>query len=70
MVKHPPLLRSTASQFLKYGIVGTLGGFLHLAIVYALTEWAGLWYLWSVACSAFWVWIFNFTLNKLWTFRR
>lgn len=59
----------TTRQFVKYGIVGAFGALLHLALVWLLTEVAGVWYMASVAASAGLVWVSNFTINKVWTFR-
>ena len=56
-------------QFLQYTLVGSLGGMLHLALVFSLTEWLGMWYMFSVAASAVTVLGVNFTLNRMWTFR-
>jgi dolichol-phosphate mannosyltransferase len=60
----------TLRQFIKYGIVGASGFTLHVSLVYALTEWVGLWYLHSTVVAAGVAWISNFTLNKLWTFKQ
>ena len=63
------LIKSTGSQFVKYGIVGASGFTIHVSLVYTLTEWGGLWYMASTVLAAGVAWISNFTLNKLWTFK-
>jgi len=62
------LTSGTIKKFLKFCLVGGLGVPLNLAIVYALVEYAKLWYLASAIVSFFLVTVNNFFWNKVWTF--
>jgi len=55
-------------KFIKFCIVGGSGALIHFAIVWTLTEAAGLWYMLSTAISIAIVVTWNFTLNSFWTF--
>ena len=56
-------------RFLKFCIVGLSGVFVNMGLLYALTEFLGLFYMLSsfiaIECS----FISNFLLNDLWTWR-
>ena len=56
-------------RFLKFCIVGLSGVFVNMGLLYALTEFFGLFYILSsfiaIECS----FISNFLLNDLWTWR-
>lgn len=53
----------------KYYLVGGMGVLVNLGILFALTEFAGLWYLLSSVIAILVSITCNFTLNKIWTFR-
>jgi len=66
-MKIPPKLPMQYFQYLCVGVVGTaVVGML----IYAFTEWLHLWYMVSFVISSFLGSIINFTLNKLWVFKR
>ena len=57
------------SQFLKFALVGAIGTIINIAVLYALTEFLGVYYLVSAFfafCAAV---INNFLLNKVFTFK-
>lgn len=53
---------------IKYAIVGALGVLVNSAFLYALTEWCGIFYLFSAAIASELSIINNFLLNDEWTF--
>lgn len=55
-------------ELLKFAAVGSLGLIINLAVLYALTEFLGLYYLISAVFAFFLAAFSNFTLNKIWTF--
>jgi dolichol-phosphate mannosyltransferase len=57
-----------AKHAFKYYLVGAIGVFVNLGILYALKEYAGLWYLVSSAIAIYLSMTTNFLLNKAWTF--
>ena len=56
-------------QFVKFCLVGGGSAVFSFSIYYSFTEWLGFWYVHSSICSFLVSAIFNFTTNKLWTFR-
>ena len=58
-----------ARHAFKYYLVGASGVLVNLGILYALTEFAGLWYLLSSSIAIYLSITTNFVLNKVWTFR-
>ena len=58
-----------ARHAFKYYLVGASGVLVNLGILYALTEFAGLWYLLSSSIAIYVSITTNFVLNKVWTFR-
>ena len=63
------LNNKTTSQFIKFSIIGTVGTTIHLAILYSLTEFAGVYYIISAVAAFFVALTNNFLMNKFWTFR-
>jgi dolichol-phosphate mannosyltransferase len=59
---------STRYQFTKFCIVGGIGMLINLAILYALVEYAGLWYILAASIAFVIAVINNFVWNKFWTF--
>jgi dolichol-phosphate mannosyltransferase len=57
-----------AKHVFKYYLVGASGVLVNLGILYALKEYAGLWYLLSSAIAIYISMTTNFVLNKAWTF--
>lgn len=58
-----------AKHLSKYYLVGASGVFVNLGILYALTEFEGLWYLLSSTIAILVSITTNFILNKKWTFK-
>ena len=56
-------------QFVKFCLVGGGSAIFSFSIYYSFTEWLEFWYVYSAVCSFLISAIFNFTVNKLWTFR-
>ena len=56
-------------QFIKFCIVGSIGGVIHLGLLYALTEFLHIWYIFSAAAAFTAAVTNNFILNKYWTFQ-
>jgi len=56
-------------QILKFASVGISGIFVEIGLLYALTEWAGIYYLISAAVAIEVSIINNFIWNEHWTFR-
>jgi len=57
------------SQYMQFLLVSIGGLLLNLGIMYFLIEGAGLWYNWAKAFAVLIVVMWNFGLNKAWTFR-
>jgi putative flippase GtrA len=56
-------------QFIKFCIVGSIGGIIHLGLLYWLTEFFGIWYMVSASIGFTVAVVHNFILNKYWTFK-
>ncbi|MDX9893252.1 MAG: GtrA family protein [Patescibacteria group bacterium] len=56
-------------QFVKFCVVGGLAAVINFILLYALTEWFGIWYVISSAFGGVISAIWNFLANKFWTFR-
>lgn len=54
-------------RFLKYALVGLQISVLHWAMLYCLTEFLGLWYMFSTMTTTILTSLFGFTLNSKWT---
>ncbi|KYK30797.1 MAG: hypothetical protein AYK19_17670 [Theionarchaea archaeon DG-70-1] len=63
MIKEYPV------QFMKFCIVGSIGGVIHLGLLYFLTEFFHIWYMISAAIGFTVAVVNNFVLNKYWTFQ-
>ena len=59
----------TFYQLLKFCIVGVSGILVNLAVLYSLVEFGYLWYIHAAMIAFLAAVSFNFTLNKIWTFR-
>ena len=62
-------LKQTSRQFGKYCIVGGIGYLLNLGLLFLMVEAVHVHYLIAAAVVPAFVVLFNFTLNKTWTFR-
>ena len=67
--ERPSKVSLIAKHAFKYYLVGGIGVLVNLGILYALKEYAGLWYLVSSAIAIYVSMTTNFLLNKSWTFR-
>ncbi len=56
-------------QFVKFCVVGGLAAVINFVLLYALTEWFGVWYVISSAFGGVISAVWNFLANKFWTFR-
>lgn len=63
----PPRYRSHGGEFIRFGIVGSLGFVVDTATVYSLRGWLGLYV--SATISFLVAASFNWLLNRLWSFR-
>lgn len=55
-------------QYIKYLVSGCTGAIVNVGILYVLTDWLGLWYLFSTSISLLCSFVVSFTLHKFWTF--
>lgn len=60
--------RSNIKEFIKFGIVGAIGTFVNLSILYFLTEIVNIYYIISEIIAFSVSVINNYILNKKWTF--
>lgn len=56
-------------QLVRYVISGGTAAFINLALLYVLTDYLSIWYLFSVALSYVVGFFVSFFLQKFWTFR-
>lgn len=56
-------------QFIKFCIVGGTSALINFVIYYSFTQFLFVWYIYSAIWGFCFSAIFNFTVNKLWTFR-
>lgn len=68
IIKYLPYKKDMIMQFVRFAMVGVIGTFVNISILYLLTERYGIYYI----VSAFFGFIIaatvNFILNKIWTF--
>jgi len=63
------LLKRNFRYIIRFGVVGLSGTAIHLIVLFLLTEFAGIYYIFS-AIFAFLVAVTsNFLFNKFWTFK-
>jgi len=62
-------LRFHFKRAFKSGLVGAEGALVQLAITYALTEFLGIWYIYSVTIGIIVAFAHNYFLNYYWAFR-
>jgi dolichol-phosphate mannosyltransferase len=55
-------------QLLRFLLAGGVGLLLYYGLLYTLTEWAGVWYLFSAIIGFVACYSVNFTLHRKWTF--
>ncbi|MFX1396065.1 MAG: GtrA family protein [Promethearchaeota archaeon] len=56
-------------QFIKSGIIGSIGAVINLLVLYVLTEYLYVYYLISETIAFIVASIHNYFLNKIWTFK-
>jgi len=56
-------------RYVKFAIVGGVGSIINWSILYALTEYAGLWYILSSIIGLLIVGTINYFANHYWTFK-
>ncbi len=61
--------KQPARQLAQFFTVSIIGYLLNQALLYSFIEFAGLWYLLAKAIAIVVVLFWNFTANRLWTFR-
>ncbi len=57
------------TQFIKFCLVGSTGTLIHLGLLYILTEFFYIWYIFSAAAAFMVAVANNFVWNKYWTFK-
>lgn len=62
-------MRKLAIRFLKFCAVGGVGAGIQLGMTYLLTEFWGLWYMFSLCVAILLATAWNFTGNYKWTFK-
>ena len=62
-------MKNTFIQMIKFYIVGGSGVFVNLSTLYILTNFLGLWYLYSAIFGIVTSVTTNFLGNKIWTFK-
>jgi glycosyltransferase involved in cell wall biosynthesis len=62
--------RSTVARIARFLTIGTLGMLLNVGVLYALTEYTGMWYLASEVVAFIVAVSITFFLQKFWTFRQ
>jgi len=68
LIGYLPYKKNVIKEFVKFGVVGGIGTLVNIAILYLLTEEAGVYYMISAIFSFIVAMSGNFLLNKLWTF--
>lgn len=58
-----------AARPLRFLVVGGTAAAINIGLLYSLTEFVGVWYLFSEIVAFLVALIFNFTLQRFWTFR-
>lgn len=56
-------------QFVQFCLVGGTAAIINFTIYYSFTEWLSFWYIHSAIVGFLVSAIFNFSANKLWTFK-
>ena len=61
-------VRRGVKEFFKFSFVGLIGMVINLGVLYLLTEYVGIYYLFSAIVAFVIAMTHNFVLNKVWTF--
>ena len=62
------MTRAKFFEIVRFLIAGTTATLVNMIVLYALTEFAGVWYLLSLTVAFFIAFLISFTLQKFWTF--
>lgn len=62
-------LRPVFRQFVRYGITGSTTVIINLALLFIFTEFFGLWYMFSAVIAGTACTVFNFLMNRRWSFK-
>ncbi len=65
----PERYAATLGQMLRFGVSGVAAAMTLIGTLYALTEFAGLWYIHSVLIASVVSFFVSFGLQRMWTFR-
>jgi len=57
------------NRYIKFAVVGGIGSIINWAILYALTEYCGVWYVVSSIIGILIATLHNYLLNHYWAFR-
>ena len=60
----------TGFRYSKFFIVSTLAALINLSLLYAVTEFFGIWYILSQIIATGFSLVVNFLGNKIWTFKK
>jgi SAM-dependent methyltransferase/putative flippase GtrA len=55
--------------WIKFAIVGGLGSLIHMVILFSLTEFISMWYMFSAGIAVLVSATYNYVLNHVWTFK-
>lgn len=69
LIGYLPYKKNVIFEFIKFGCVGISGMLVNLSIIYFLTEFFGIWYMFSAFFAFLFSMTSNFLLNKSWTFK-
>lgn len=61
--------RMNYQRFIKFCVVGGIGTLIYMLMTWLLTEFAGLWYMVSLAIATVVATIWNYNMNVRWTFK-
>ncbi|OGG55059.1 hypothetical protein A3D62_00255 [Candidatus Kaiserbacteria bacterium RIFCSPHIGHO2_02_FULL_49_11] len=62
------MTRAKFFEIVRFLIAGTTATLVNMIVLYALTEFAGVWYLLSLTVAFLIAFLISFTLQKFWTF--
>lgn len=68
IIKYLPYKKDTIMQFVRFAMVGVIGTFVNIFILYLLTEYYNIYYMVSAFFGFIVAATINFILNKIWTF--
>jgi len=63
------IIKKHFKRLFKYALVGTTGTLINLSVLYLLTEFFNIWYIFSAIIATLVAFITNYIANTLWTYR-